>query len=83
MKLVAEERKEFLPQIVLQGLRFKGKAYLKTLLPFQMSIKVLFWNLRGIGNLPSLSRLKLLIRTHGISLIALFEPWMDKVFRKV
>ena len=38
----------------------------------------LFWNIRGIGNDPSISRLIRLIKKHSIRVVALLEPLVDK-----
>lgn len=41
-------------------------------------IKTMFWNVRGIGNAPTLSRLKKLCKLHSLSLLALCECMIDR-----
>ena len=38
---------------------------------------LLIWNNRGIGNNPSISRLRQLIQSHSISIVAIQEPMVD------
>lgn len=39
-----------------------------------MAVNFLYWNVRGIGNDPTLARIKQLVKLHHISFIAIFEP---------
>lgn len=41
-----------------------------------MYLKALFWNVQGIGNDPTIARIKQLVRLYKISLIAVFEPML-------
>lgn len=37
----------------------------------------LLWNIRGVGNTPSRSRLKSLVLEHNLLFVALMEPMLD------
>lgn len=37
-------------------------------------MRALIWNIRGILNTPSVSRLKLLIKKHNVCFVAIIEP---------
>ena len=37
-------------------------------------IKLLFWNARGVGNKPTIARLRKLCRLNSLSLVVLCEP---------
>lgn len=39
-----------------------------------MAVNLLFWNVRGTGNEPTVTRTKHLVKLHQISFIAVFEP---------
>src|SRR4051812_44169286 len=41
-------------------------------------MKALVWNIRGIGNRPSVTRLKRLIKMHKVTLYAILEPKISK-----
>ena len=47
---------------------------LKILFIISIMINALMWNIRGVSRSPNLRRLIRLVRTHGISVVAIFEP---------
>lgn len=55
----------------------RGKRYSSFLIIIFSMINTIFWNLRGISNTSTISRLRQLIVNNQVVFLAVFEPMVD------